>query len=87
LSRATIDTLSKRINSNKNEISVLKQKSKKRTPRDSLYCGTFAIKIYKPRIEPCLDSKVILTDSTFQYVEIFLRKNTDSKNKAYFYWQ
>lgn len=87
MSRATIDTLSKRINSNKNEISVLKQKSKKRTPRDPLYCGTFAIKIYKPRIEPCLDSKVILTDSTFQYVEIFLRKNTDSKNKAYFYWQ
>ena len=62
MSRATIDTLSKRINSNKNEISVLKQKSKKRTPRDSLYCGTFAIKIYKPRIEPCLDSKVILTE-------------------------
>lgn len=87
MATATIPSLSKRINANKAEIKKLKDKQKIKQAREAVYYGKWSIKIYKPRINPCLDSKVILTDSTFQYVEIFLKKNNKANNNAIFYWQ
>ncbi|TVL47444.1 YaaC family protein [Shewanella algae] len=83
---STSRTLSKRISSNRDEIRKIKESLKENKPRPSAHYGKWPLRIYRPSISPSLESKVILTDSTWQYVEIFLKKNCDSSD-AVFYWQ
>ncbi len=78
--------LSKKIAKLNKEISKIKDNPKEHKERPSAHFGKWPIRIYKPQITPSLDSKVILTDSTWQYVEIYLKKR-NSNNDAVFYWR
>ena len=86
MAQSSNKTLSKRIASNKDEISKIKESLKENKPRPSAHFGKWPLRIYRPQISPCLDSKVILTDSTWQYVEIYLKRNC-ANSDAVFYWQ
>lgn len=54
--------------------------------RPNAKLGKWPLRIYRPQISPDIESKVILTDSTWQYVEIYLKRNCTNAD-AIFYWQ
>ncbi|MEL4339093.1 YaaC family protein [Shewanella xiamenensis] len=68
------------------DVSKIKSDLKENKIRPSTQCGKWPVRVYRPLIAPKLDSKVILTDSTWQFVEIYLKRNC-SNSDAVFYWQ
>lgn len=68
------------------DVSKIKSDLKENKARSSVQCGKWPVRIYRPLISPRLDSKVILTDSTWSYVEIYLKRNCTNSD-AVFYWQ
>lgn len=86
MARPPNNLLNERVSSNSGEIKALKQSMKPKEPRPSAKIGVWPIRVYKPLVSPNIKSKVILTDSAWQYVEIFLKRNCKEPN-AVFYWQ
>lgn len=73
-----------------NDILEIQNILKPSKPRESLKIGVYSIKIYHSILTPDFKSKTILTDSTWEYVDIFLKKNSNKSNShknAILYWQ
>lgn len=68
------------------DIAKIKSKIEDKSIRPSIRISKWPIRMYKPQIKPNLKSKVILTDSTWQFVEIYLKRNC-TKSDAVFYWK
>lgn len=79
-------TLVKKVTKLGEEVTKIKSDLKVNKERPSAQMGKWPLRIYRPHISPELESKVILTDSTWQYVEIYLKRNC-SNSDAVFYWQ
>lgn len=86
MSSPTIKTVSNRLSKQQKDISLLKNAVKERNPRPSVCWGKWPVRVYRPTVSPDIQSKVVLTDSTWQYVEIAIQKKGDSSD-ALFYWQ
>lgn len=67
------------------KIEALENQAKPRPPRDAIKYKNKIVEIRKPKKTPDLSSKTVLTDSTWQYVEIYLRSKDQSD--ALFYWE
>lgn len=79
-----IKTLRKAIQKNSDDIKNLKDRLKSKDPRPSIKIDNQEISIRKTIINPKFSNKTVLTDSTWNYVEIFLK---DKKEKeALTYW-
>ncbi len=63
----------------------IEEQLKRKKVRDSVKIKRRDIVLRKPEISPDLPSKTVLTDSTWQYVEIYLR--SENQTKALFFWQ
>ena len=77
-------TLRKAIHKNADDIKSIKEKLKSKGPRPSIKINNNEITIRKTIIDPTFSNKTVLTDSTWYYVDIFLK---DKKEKeALTYW-
>jgi len=85
VSREKFQKVNSKIAENKQEIKVLKEKLKPKKKRDAVKYKNKEIIVRKPKIIADLPSKVVLTDSTWQFVEIYLR--SQDQNDALFYWE
>jgi len=74
-----------KIAKNKQDIHAINEKLKPRKKRDSVRYKNRDIAVRKPKIFADLPSKVVLTDSTWQFVEIYLR--SQGQDDALFYWE
>ncbi|MCI5138635.1 MAG: hypothetical protein D3922_09545, partial [Candidatus Electrothrix sp. AR1] len=85
-----IQNVSKRATKNASEIKSIKASLKPPQPREPLKVKTWCVGIYHAIINPVYQSKVLLTDSTWEYVDIYLKQKSDNSQKhknAIFYWQ
>ena len=78
----------KRLETNEEKIKALSDAQKPRTDRPIIHIGKTEIGIKKAVIKPDLTSETVLTDSTWSYVEIFLKQdNTSNAKEAAFFWE
>lgn len=72
------------LNKNCSDIKLIKERLREKQPRPSIKYRQNELLVRKALIEPNFSSKTVLTDSTWRYVEIFLkeRKNYQALN----YW-
>jgi hypothetical protein len=73
------------IKKHEKRIFTLESSFKPQKKRESVRYKNRDIFIRKSKIQPDLISKTVLTDSTWQYVEIYLKSK--SQNDALFYWE
>ena len=78
-------SIKKTIKENKVEIAVIKKSLVPRKERESVRYKSKDICIRKPKIEPEFTSKTVLTNSTWQYVKIYLKSK--GQDDALFYWE
>ncbi len=83
--KSSIDSLSKRIRNNETKIKQIKEEIKPVIPRPSLKIKKQEVFLKRSVISPRFSSKTVLTDSTWRYVEIFLKEK--KAEKALFYWE
>jgi hypothetical protein len=79
------DAYKKAIENHKDRLVSLESKSTKSKFRPSIKFQKKEICLRKPKINASLSSKTVLTDSTWEYVEIFLKSSNN--NEALFYWE
>ena len=77
------DAYKKAIENHKDRLVSLESKSTKSKFRPSIKFQKKEICLRKPKINASLSSKTVLTDSTWEYVEIFLKSSNN--NEALFY--
>lgn len=78
----------KRLTQNEEKIKLLNEAQKPRVERPQIHIGKREIHLKKAVINPDLLSETVLTDSTWSYVEIFLKQDSSPKAKeALFYWE
>ena len=85
-----IRRVSSQVSDNEQAIKVLKESLKPANKREQLKSGIWPVRVYHTHINPDLKSKTILTDSTWEYVEIYLKQKSDGcarHKNAIFYWQ
>lgn len=85
-----ISDVSKRVTDNKSQIKEIKNSLKPIKKRDTLKIKTWPITLYHSTINPKVETKTILTDSTWEFVEIYLKQKCDGSKghkNAIFYWQ
>ena len=76
------------IKKNKAGIKGISESLKPEKPRPEIKNGKKSINIRRALIRPDCSSKTVLTDSTWSYVDIFLRQQKTAKAKeALFYWE
>ena len=78
------------VNKNKVSIKEIKDSLRPAKKREELKISMWPITIYHSIIEPEISSKTILTDSTWEFVEIYLKRKcngTLGHKNALFYWQ
>ena len=85
MTREKFRTINQKLDVNKAAISEIKTKLKPKKPRESVKIKGRYIVVRKPKIVANLPSKVVLTDSTWQFVEIYLR--SEKQDDALFYWE
>lgn len=73
------------MNNHKERISVLEQKNMKPKIRPNITIKNKDIYLRRPKINASLSNKTVLTDSTWEYVEIFLKSH--NKTDALFFWK
>ena len=73
------------MNLHKSRISILEQKNAKPKIRPSIVIKNKDIYLRRPKISANLSNKTVLTDSTWEYVEIFLKSH--NKTDALFFWK
>lgn len=82
--RKQLSVLRKKADSNKDEVTKMKMSFKNYKKRRKLQYGSQKLELKKGLINPNYKSKTVLTDSTWSYVEIFLKgKKADD---ALTYW-
>jgi hypothetical protein len=77
--------INKKFEEHAEEIKAVKQQLKPKRSREAVRIKGRDIVLRKPKIVADLPSKTVLTDSTWQYVEIFLK--SENQTDALFYWQ
>ena len=85
-----IRRVSSKVSDNEKAIKALKESLKPAKKREQLKTGIWPVGVYHTHINPELKSKTILTDSTWEYVEIHLKQKSDGcarHKNAIFYWQ
>lgn len=85
-----ISDVSKRVTQNKTTIKEIKDSLKPIRKREALKVGIWPVTVYHATLNPKIQSKTILTDSTWEFVEIYLKQNCDGSKKqknAILYWQ
>ncbi|HDM8262140.1 TPA: hypothetical protein P0M60_002910 [Proteus mirabilis] len=85
MTRVKFQRVNSKIKATRQEISTIKTQLKPRRPRQSVKVKNRDICVRKPKIIADLSSKVVLTDSTWQFVEIYLR--SQNQDDALFYWE
>ncbi|MGO4350125.1 YaaC family protein [Paenibacillus sp. MCAF9] len=87
IDRKTIARLREGITKNQSELRDLKEKIKIKNARPPIKKGNIEITIRKAIINPDFTNKTVLTDSTWHYVELFLKEKNEKKDKeALNYW-
>src|SRR5690349_4680808 len=82
-----IEKLKERLAKSEDKLKLLNEKLKVRTERPTLQISKNEIVLKKSHHKPNFTSKTILTDSTWNYVEIYLRQfKTKESEEALFYW-
>ncbi|MBD7971241.1 YaaC family protein [Paenibacillus gallinarum] len=84
IDRKSISRLRVSIQKNSQDIKEVKEKIKVKQARPSIKRGNSEITIRKAVINPDFTNKTVLTDSTWQYVELFLKQKKDTE--ALNYW-
>lgn len=76
------------IQKNTDEIKKIKEQIDIRVPRPSIKINkSVEISLRKAQVEPNFTSKTVLTDSTWHYVELYLKRSNENKDKeALNYW-
>lgn len=70
------------------KLKDLHEKVKDRTSRQTIQVGKSEVVLKKAHHNPNFTSKTILTDSTWSYVEIFLKQDKSKEaEEALFYWE
>lgn len=86
----TLDRIANQLDDHNKKIIEIGKTLEKVKLREDLKISKRLITAYHALIEPDLKSKTILTDSIWEYVEIYLKQNFDGKTRnrnAIFYWQ
>lgn len=85
--RKSIKRNTESIKKNSEEIKQIKGQIKVKKSRPSIKIKTMDITLRKAQVDPGFASKTVLTDSTWHYVELYLKRNKDKKDKeALNYW-
>tara|TARA_R100001460_G_scaffold72310_1_gene113065 strand:- start:125 stop:1261 length:1137 start_codon:yes stop_codon:yes gene_type:complete len=84
VTREKFQRVNSKIEANKQEIRAIKDELKPRKPRLPVKVKNRELIVRKPKVVADLPSKVVLTDSTWQFVEIYLR--SQGQNEALFFW-
>jgi len=88
MNKSKLKPLRESIKKNKNDIKKILYELKPINSRPEIKNGKKFIKIKRALINPNYTSKTVLTDSTWNYVEIFLKQKKSSNAKeALFYWE
>lgn len=78
----------KRLATSEDKLKTISDGLKPRVDRPQIHIGKREVSIKKALISPDLISETVLTDSTWSYVEIFLKQeNTANSKEALFYWE
>ena len=85
MTRERFQKVNSEIAKNKKEIRTIKQQLKPKKKRDAVKYKNKEILLRKPIISADLPSKTVLTDSTWGFVEIYLKSK--NQNDALFYWE
>lgn len=85
MTREKFQRINSKIAESKREIGAIKEHLKPKKKREAVKCKGKDLVIRKPKIVADLPSKVVLTDSTWQFVEIYLRSK--GQDDALFYWE
>ncbi|PSV92416.1 YaaC family protein [Photobacterium iliopiscarium] len=85
MSREIFQEINTKISANKVQIKEIKDQLKPKKKRLAVKYKGREIVVRKPKIVADLPSKVVLTDSTWQFVEIYLRSK--KQDDALFYWE
>jgi len=85
LSTEKFKKINLKIASSTKEIRSIKEQLKPKKKRESVKHKGKALVIRKPKIVADLPSKIVLTDSTWQFVEIYLK--SQKQDEALFYWE
>lgn len=85
MTREKFQRVNSKIEASKQEIRTIKEKLKPRKQRPPVKIKNKELIVRKPKIVADLPSKVVLTDSTWLFVEIYLR--SQGQNDALFYWE
>ncbi len=86
--KVNLNPLKEGIKKNKDGLKGISERIKAVTPRPEITNGKKSINIRRALIKPDCSSKTVLTDSTWSYVDIFLRQQKSVKAKeALFYWE
>jgi len=85
LSRKQIQNLYRRLKKAEEKIKGINEELTYPKPRPTIKISRNEIALKKAIINPNFKNKTVLTDSTWRYVEIFLKEN--SADEALFYWE
>lgn len=85
VTREKFRTINRKLGENKTAISEIKSELKSKKPREPVKIKGKDIFVRKPKVVADFSSKVVLTDSTWQFVEIYLR--SEKQDDALFYWE
>ena len=78
----------KRLTQSEEKLKTLADGQKPRLDRPQIHIGKREVSLKNADINPDLISETVLTDSTWSYVEIFLKQDNSAKAKeALFYWE
>lgn len=72
-----ISNVSKRVTNNTKQIKEIKGSLKPVKEREMLKIKTWPITLYHSTINPKVETKTILTDSTWEFVEIYLKQKSN----------
>ncbi|MGG1638735.1 YaaC family protein [Paenibacillus sp. NRS-1760] len=85
INNRTISILRENISKNSSDIKELKGRIKVKEKRPSIKNSKSEITVRKAIINPDFSNKTVLTDSTWHYVELFLREKKDKEALNYWY--
>lgn len=85
LTKKRIEKLEKRLDEQNQILKKMHRELSRNDNRASVRVRGKELTIRKPKISTDIVSKTVLTDSTWQYVEIYLKSK--SQNEALFFWQ
>lgn len=85
MSQKKLQGLSQRLKKAEDKIKELQEELTFPAPRPSVKIGRNSVSLKRAIIKPNFKNKTVLTDSTWRYVEIFLKEN--GNEESLFYWE